>query len=103
MLALGNAGALHVSIRSDTLGGLMLLVAAFGWVIVRYSQPYRDGERGEARYVRSLMLTLAAVTLLVLSNNLRALAAAWIATSLALHSLLTFFDQRPQALIAAHK
>jgi NAD(P)H-quinone oxidoreductase subunit 5 len=104
LLALGNAGALHVSIRSDALGGLMLLlVAALGWVIVRYSQPYLDGERGQARYLRSLMLTLAAVTLLVLSNNLLVLAAAWIATSLALHSLLTFFDQRPQALIAAHK
>jgi NAD(P)H-quinone oxidoreductase subunit 5 len=104
LLTLGDACALHVSVRSDALGGLMLLlVAALGWVIVRYSQPYLDGERGQARYLRSLMLTLAAVTLLVLSNNLLVLAAAWIATSLALHSLLTFFDQRPQALIAAHK
>ena len=101
---LGDAGALHPSLRSDALGGVMLLlVAALGWVIVRYSQPYLDGERGQARYLRNLMLTLAAVTLLVLSNNLLMLAAAWIATSLALHSLLTFFDRRPQALIAAHK
>ena len=104
LLMWGDAGALHVSVRSDALGGLMmLLVCALGWVIVRYSQPYLDGERGQARYLRSLMLTLAAVTLLVLSNNLLVLAAAWIATSLALHGLLTFFDRRPQALIAAHK
>jgi NAD(P)H-quinone oxidoreductase subunit 5 len=104
LLALGDAGALHLSVRSDALGGAMLLlVAAIGWVIVRYSQPYLDGESGQARYLRSLMLTLAAVTWLVLSNNLLVLAVAWIATSLALHSLLTFFDQRPQALIAAHK
>ena len=104
LLTLGDTGALHLSLRSDALGGVMLLlVAALGWVIVRYSQPYLDGERGQPRYLRSLMLTLAAVTLLVLANNLLVLAAAWIATSLALHGLLTFFDQRPQALIAAHK
>jgi len=104
LLALGTAGALHASVRSDALGGsMMLLVSALGWVIVRYSQTCLDGERGQARYLRSLMLTLAAVTLLVLSNNLLVMAAAWIATSLALHRLLTFFDRRPQALIAAHK
>jgi NAD(P)H-quinone oxidoreductase subunit 5 len=104
LFTLGDAGALHPSLRSDALGGVMLLlVAALGWVIVRYSQPYLDGERGQPRYQRCLMLTLAAVTLLVLTNNLLVLAAAWIVTSLALHGLLTFFDQRPQALIAAHK
>jgi NAD(P)H-quinone oxidoreductase subunit 5 len=104
LLALGDAGALHPSLRSDALGGVvLLLVAALGWVITRYSQPYLDGERGQPRYQRCLMLTLAAVTLLVLTNNLLVLAAAWVATSLALHGLLTFFDQRPQALIAAHK
>jgi NAD(P)H-quinone oxidoreductase subunit 5 len=53
--------------------------------------------------MRWLMLTLAAVSLLVITNNLAVLALAWIATSLALHGLLTFFYDRPQALIAAHK
>ena len=61
------------------------------------------GQRGQPRYIRSLMLTLAAVTVLVLTNNLLLLVLAWIGTSLALHALLTFFEQRPQALIAAHK
>jgi NAD(P)H-quinone oxidoreductase subunit 5 len=102
--SLGDAGALHLSLRSDTLGCLMLLLVSFiGWVIVGYSQPYLGGERGQPRYIRNLMLTLAAVTLLVITNNLLVLALAWIATSLALHALLTFFDERPQALIAAHK
>ena len=31
------------------------------------------------------------------------LALAWIAASLALHALLTFYRDRPAALIAAHK
>jgi len=104
LFTLGNAGALHLSLRSDALGCTMLLLVSFiAWVIVGYSQPYLDGEGGQPRYVRGLMLTLAAVSLLVLTNNLLVLAVAWIVTSLALHVLLTFFDQRPQALIAAHK
>ena len=104
LLDLGGAGVLHASLRSDALGCLMLLLVSFiGWVIVGYSQPYLDGERGQQRYVRNLMLTLAAVTALVITNNLLLLALAWIATSLSLHGLLTFFNARPQALIAAHK
>jgi NAD(P)H-quinone oxidoreductase subunit 5 len=101
---LGDAGALHFGLRSDAVGGSMLLLVTFiGWVITRYSQPYLAGARGQPRYLRGLMLTLAAVTLLVITNNLLVLALAWITTSLALHGLLTFFDERPQALIAAHK
>jgi NAD(P)H-quinone oxidoreductase subunit 5 len=104
LLTLGGAGTLHASLRSDTLGCLMLLLVSFiGWVIVGYSQPYLNGERGQRRCVRNLMLTLAAVTVLVTTNNLLVLALAWIATSLSLHGLLTFFEARPQALIAAHK
>ncbi len=104
LLSLGEAGALSLGLRSDALANLMLVLVAFiGWVIVGYSQPYLGGQRGQLRYIRSLMLTLAAVTLLVLTNNLLVLVLAWVGTSLALHSLLTFFDQRQQALIAAHK
>lgn len=100
----GAETGMHLSLRSDALANIMLLLVCFiGWVIVGFSQSYLGGQRGQPRYVRSLMLTLAAVTLLVLSNNLLLLVLAWIATSLTLHALLTFFDQRPQALIAAHK
>lgn len=94
----------HISLRSDALANIMLVLVCFiGWVIVGYSQSYLGGQRGQPRYIRSLMLTLAAVTVLVLTNNLALLVLAWIGTSLALHALLTFFDARPQALIAAHK
>ena len=104
LVPLGDAGALHFGLRSDALVGVMLLLVTFiGWVITGYSQPYLDGAKGQPRYIRGLMLTLAAVTLLVITNNLAVLALAWIATSLALHGLLTFFSDRPQALIAAHK
>jgi len=101
---LGDMGGLHFGLRSDVLSGLMLVLVSFiGWVITGYSEQYLGGARGQPRYIRWLMLTLAAVALLVVTNNLAVLALAWIATSLALHGLLTFFEQRPQALIAAHK
>ena len=100
----GGTAGLHFGLRSDTLGGTMLVLVSFiGWVIGSYSQSYLGGARGQPRYIRGLMLTLAAVSLLVLTNSLAVLALAWIATSLALHGLLTFFGERPQALVAAHK
>jgi NAD(P)H-quinone oxidoreductase subunit 5 len=100
----GDAGALSLSTRLDAVTGVMLVLVSFiALVILRFSRTYLDGEPGQLRYVRWFAATLAAVTLLVVSNNLLLLALAWIATSLALHQLLTFYAERPQALIAAHK
>lgn len=104
LLSLGAAGHLHFGLRSDALGNLVqLLVTFIGWVIVGYSRTCLRGAPGQSRYIRCLLLTLAAVTLLVVTNNLVVLVLAWTGTSLALHGLLTFFSARPQALIAAHK
>ncbi|CDH43719.1 NADH-quinone oxidoreductase subunit L [Candidatus Contendibacter odensensis] len=101
---LGKLGALTLSVRTDAVGGIVLLLVSFiGWVIVRYSQSYLGGDRGQARYIRALLSTLAAVSLIVVTNNLIMLALAWLAASLTLHQLLTFYNDRPQALIAAHK
>jgi NAD(P)H-quinone oxidoreductase subunit 5 len=91
-------------LRADAVGGaVMLLVAFVGWVIVRYSQPYLDGEQGESRYVRWLMATLASVAVVLVTNHVLVLALAWTGTSLALHRLLNFFGDRPAAVVAAHK
>jgi NAD(P)H-quinone oxidoreductase subunit 5 len=64
---------------------------------------YLDGERHRRAYVGWFLATVAAAMVLVLSNNLLLLALAWCASSLFLHQLLTFFKDRPQAIIAAHK
>jgi NAD(P)H-quinone oxidoreductase subunit 5 len=102
-LALGSAGAVWF-IRADWVGAVvMLLVTFIGWVIVRYSRPYLAGEHAEASYVRWLLFTLAAVTAVIVTNDLLLLAAAWTATSLALHRLLIFFGERRAAVVAAHK
>ena len=105
LVLLAFAGPLIIySLRADALGCVVLLLVCFiGWVITRYSQTYMGGDAGQARYIRWLMATLAAVAVVVVTNNLAVLALSWLATSLALHQLLTFFRQRPAALIAAHK
>ena len=99
----GHAGS-GFGLRADAVGGVVMLLVTFvGWVIVRYSQPYLNGERAERHYERWLMATLAAVGLVVATNHVVLLALAWAATSLALHRLLTFFGDRPAAVVAAHK
>jgi len=88
----------------DAAGDTMaVLVGLLGWIIVRYSRTYLDGEPGQENYVFALMMVLMAVAILVLSRNLAVILIAWSATSLALHKLLTFYPERPGAMLAAHK
>ncbi len=105
--ALGGAStgaASNLGVRVDTATCIMLLlVTALGVVIVRFSRNYLHGDVGLVRYLRWLLLTLSAVTALVVANNLLVMSLAWTATSLALHQLLTFYGDRPAALVAAHK
>ena len=104
LVSFGKAGTLAASVRADAVGGALLLLVSFiGWVITRFSQAYMGGDPEQARYKRWLMATLAAVAVVVTTNNLAVLALAWLATSMALHQLLTHFSDRPAALIAAHK
>jgi NAD(P)H-quinone oxidoreductase subunit 5 len=82
---------------------MLLLVTSIAALILRFSRRYLAGEPGQLRYIRWFMATMAAASLLVVTNNLLVLGLAWLASSLAMHQLLTFYDERPQALIAAHK
>lgn len=91
-------------LRLDAPGAVLALLVGFvGWVIVRYSHRYLQGEANERAYLRDLALTLAAVWGVLVADHLLLLAAAWIATSLTLHRLLRFYVQRPAARLAAHK
>ena len=91
-------------LRADLAGGIVLVLVAFvGLAIARYSTTYLDGQPGRTRHARWLAATLAAVAAVVVTDHLLALALAWSASGLALHRLLTFFDRRPAAAIAAHK
>jgi NAD(P)H-quinone oxidoreductase subunit 5 len=90
--------------RVDAVSATMLVLVAFvGWVVVRYTGSYLDGEDRQGAFTGWLCLTLAAVMLLVTSGNLVQLILAWEATSLALHRLLLFYPDRPGARRAARK
>lgn len=89
---------------TDTLGLVMVtLVSLLGWVVIRYSRRYLNGEPGQKRYMTAMLLTLASIAVVVLTNNFGVLVLGWVASSIALHHLLVFFRDRPAALIAAHK
>ncbi len=82
---------------------LLVLLSVMALVIVRFSRRYLAADPGFGRYLRWLLLTLAAVALVFISDHLLLFAAGWIAISLALHQLLMFYPDRPRAALAAHK
>ncbi|MBX9606978.1 MAG: NADH-quinone oxidoreductase subunit L [Gammaproteobacteria bacterium] len=82
---------------------LLPLVTTLGALIVGFSRRYLAGEPGQRRYLRALLLTLAAVSVVVSTTHLWLMAAAWTATGLGLHVLLTFYADRPAAQLAARK
>jgi NAD(P)H-quinone oxidoreductase subunit 5 len=99
-----SADDLRRFIRTDLVTGVMLtLISALGVVVVRYSRAYLKGEPMLSRYWRWLLLTLASVTTIVIANHLVPIVLAWLAASVCLHQLLTFYRGRPQAIVAAHK
>jgi len=96
--------AAGVSFRIDLVSiTLLVLIAAIGAIVLRYSRTYLDGANRQGAFLGWMSLTLAAVMMLVLAGNLVQFAAAWIATSLFLHQLLLFFPERPGARRAARK
>lgn len=96
--------ALAVAPAADLLTGVMLsLVTFIALVIDRYARRYLDGQPAARMYRRGFVVTVAATSILVTAGDLRVLALAWTLSSLALHQLLTFFSDRPQAQVAAHK
>ena len=79
------------------------LITTLGWIIVRFSARYLDGEPRQRTYIAALSFTLAAVVVVVLTQHLGVMVLAWMASSLGLHRLLTFYGARPGARAAAHK
>lgn len=102
LIGLGPGTAL--SLRLDAVSATMLLLVAFvGWIVVRYSRTYLDGEARQGAFTGWLCATLAAVMLLVTAGSLVQLVAAWVAASVTLHRLLLFYPGRAGAQRAARK
>ena len=91
-------------LRLDALSVVMLLlVSSLGMLVIHFSRNYLGGDAKQARFLGDLSLTIGAVMVLVTAGNLFHLVAAWIGTSLALHRLLVFYNERRGAVIAARK
>ena len=100
---LGFAG-IGASLRVDAVSApLLLLIAFIGWIVLRYSATYLDGEAREGWFTSWLCAALACVMLMVTAGNIGLLAVAWTGTSIALHRLLLFYSDRPAAQRAARK
>lgn len=92
------------SIRLDALSVLIFsMISIIGFVVLRFSNNYLDGDANQGRFIGRLGATLASVQLLVLSGNLGLLLISWIFTSISLHRLLVFYSDRPGAIVAARK
>jgi NAD(P)H-quinone oxidoreductase subunit 5 len=93
-----------ISLRLDAVSATMALLVAFvGWVVVRYSRRYLDGEAREGAFHGLMLASLAAVLVLVQAGSLTVLVAAFGAVGLGLRQLLLFYPDRPEAGRAAAK
>ena len=98
---LGAAG-LGLQVRLDPLSATMIVLVAFlGAVVVQFSRNYLDGDARQGAFTGWLCLTLAAVSLLVLSGNIVQLALAWLLIGVFVNRLLLFYGDRPRARSAA--
>jgi NAD(P)H-quinone oxidoreductase subunit 5 len=110
VLATGNAGltlfdgAASLTLRSDLISAtLALLVAFIGWIVLRYSRTYLDGEEREGAFHGLMLATLAAVLVFVQSGSLSVLVLSSVGVGLGLRQLLLFYADRPEARRAATK
>jgi NAD(P)H-quinone oxidoreductase subunit 5 len=102
--ALLGYAELGFSLRMDPLSLTMLImIALLGFVVLKFSINYLDGDERQHIFVARLATTIASVELLVLSGNVLQLLVFWILTSICLHYLLIFYKKRPQAVAAARK
>ena len=102
-LAAGS-GPWLISVRLDVIGATMTTLVAFiGWIVVRYSRTYLDGEDREGALHGLVLATLAAVLILVQAASLLVLVASFVVVGVGLRQLLLFYGERAEARRAAAK
>ena len=91
-------------VRFDSISAILLcMVTILAASIARYSDRYLNGEKRQPHFYLYLAFTTFSVSLLILSNNLAMLFLMWLSTSYGLHQLLTYYPERPLAILAARK
>ncbi|MEM9576361.1 MAG: proton-conducting transporter membrane subunit [Pseudomonadota bacterium] len=93
-----------VALRADPVSvTIVLLVTFIGWIVMRYSRTYLDGEAREGAFHGQMLATLAAVLIFVQAASLPVMLLASVAIGLGLRRLLVFYPDRPEAQRAATK
>ena len=99
-----NSAVINNVLRLDFLHAILLLLINFlAWIIYRYSAVNFQADVDAPRFLTWLTCTLLSVQVLILSDHLTVFWLAWVGVSLSLHKLLTFYPNRPRAILAAHK
>ncbi len=97
-------GAALLALRLDAISATMTILVGFiGWIVMRYSKTYLDGEAREGAFHGLMLATLAAVMLLVQSGSLLVLALSFGLIGIGLRRLLLFYPDRAEARRAAIK
>lgn len=97
-------GAMKLALRADAVSlTLALLVGFIGWIVMRYSRTYLDGEAREGAFHGLMLATLAMVLIFVQSASLAMLVIASASVGLWLRQLLLFYAERQEARRAATK
>ncbi len=100
--AFPNGVSLVVGTLVDPLSALMLLVVTVvGFLVMLYSIGYMHHDRGLPRYYAELSLFLAAMTGLVLANNLLEFFLFWELVGVCSYFLIGFYYEKPSAASAA--
>lgn len=81
----------------------VLLITGVGALIHLYSVGYLDHDPGRRRFFGQMNLFVAAMLLLVLSDNYLGLYVGWEGVGLASYLLIGFYQNRPAAATAAKK
>ncbi len=98
------SGPALLALRADLVSATMALLVGFiGWIVMRYSRTYLDGEEREGAFHALMLTTLASVLVFAQAGSLPTLALATLAVGLTLKRLLLFYPDRPEAQRAATK
>lgn len=90
-----NQGLLNVT--------MLVLISFIAFIVLSYAKTNFEENVDNQRFLRWFLLTVVAVMVTVSSNNLIVFWLAWVAISLSMHQLLTFYPNRYRATLAAHK
>jgi NAD(P)H-quinone oxidoreductase subunit 5 len=97
-------GAAQLGLRANLVSTAMATLVGFiGWIVMRYSRTYLDGEAREGAFHGLMLATLAAVLVFVQAATLGTMILATVLVGFSLKRLLLFYPDRPEAQRAATK